>query len=138
MDKEFIIEFEAEGIDADCMQGIFEDGDILCLADDVKEQLISMYGDKLKWFVISKNSVNGTEDIYDSRKKHYDVTIHMCFDPEDLDEEDFMLEADNLEDAKECIKNDDNFKNYNYYVIEGIDNDDYYNSSEEPDFIDRC
>lgn len=134
MEKEFVIEFEAEGIDANCMQGVFEDGDIECLAEDVKKQLTSMYGDNVKWFVIE----DGGEDIYDSRKKHYDVDIHMRYDPDDANEECFMLEAEDLDEAKEVVNNHEKIDIINYFVIEGIDNDDYYNSSEEPDFVDYC
>lgn len=65
MEKEYIIEFEAEGTDNNCIQGIFDDKTVI---DEVKDQLKSMYGDRLNWYVISENSVNGVEEIFDSRK----------------------------------------------------------------------
>lgn len=35
---------------------------------------------------------------------HYDVTIHMRYDPDDLNVDEFELEAENIEAAKQWIK----------------------------------
>lgn len=63
MDKNFIIEFEAIGCNDDTLQGDFNEETVIA---EVEEFLKSRYGDRLKWYVISENSVNGVEEIYNS------------------------------------------------------------------------
>lgn len=65
MEKEYVIDFEAIGCTDDTLQGVFNEKNVI---KEVEEFLKSRYGDRLKWFVISENSVNGVEEIYDSRK----------------------------------------------------------------------
>lgn len=66
MKKEYIVEFEAIGCNDDTLQGNFNEKTVI---KEVKDFLEARYGDRLKWFVISENSVNGVEQIYDSRNK---------------------------------------------------------------------
>jgi len=71
--------------------------------------------------------------------KKYDVTVHFKYDPEDEHSEDFELETDDMDSAKQFIKERDDFDSINYFVIETQEDEkeyDYYNSSEEPDFVD--
>lgn len=63
MEKEYIIEFSAEGTEDNCIQGIFNEKTVI---KEVEDFLKSRYGDRLKWFAISENSVNGVEEIYNS------------------------------------------------------------------------
>ena len=51
MEKKFIIEFEAEGCDNNCMQSVF---DTKTVKEEVKSILESMYGDSLKYYKIRK------------------------------------------------------------------------------------
>jgi hypothetical protein len=64
MEKEYIIEFQAIGCNDDTLQGVFNEKTVI---KEVEEFLKERYGDRLKWFVISEDSVNGVEEIYDSR-----------------------------------------------------------------------
>lgn len=66
MEKEYIIDFKADGYNDNCMQGIFNKKTVI---KEVEELLKSRYGDSLKWFVISENSTNGVEEIYNSNNK---------------------------------------------------------------------
>lgn len=71
--------------------------------------------------------------------KKYDVTVHFKYDPEDEREEDFELETDDMGSAKQFIKERDDFDSINYFIIETQEDEkeyEYYNSSEEPDFVD--
>jgi len=71
--------------------------------------------------------------------KKYDVTVHFKYDPEDDRSEDFELETDDMNSAKQFIKERDDFDSINYFVIETQEDEkeyEYYNSSEEPDFVD--
>lgn len=71
--------------------------------------------------------------------KKYDVTVHFKYDPEDEREEDFELETDDMYSAKQFIKERDDFDSINYFIIETQEDEkeyEYYNSSEEPDFVD--
>lgn len=71
--------------------------------------------------------------------KHYDVTIHMRYDPDDLNEDCFELEAEDLESAKQWIKENKQIGIINYFVLDGIEPDaGYYCSADEPDFVDYC
>ena len=73
--------------------------------------------------------------------KKYDVTVHFKYDPEDEREEDFELETDDMDSAKRFIKERDDFDSINYFIIETQEDEkeyEYYNSSEEPDFVDYC
>ena len=65
MEKEYIVNFEVEYCEDNCMQGIFNEETVI---DEVRDFLEARYGSRLKWFVISENSVNGVEEIYNSRK----------------------------------------------------------------------
>lgn len=64
MEKEYIVEFEAEGCNGDTLQCIFNEKTVI---KEVEEFLKSRYGDRLKWFVISENTVQGLDEVYDSR-----------------------------------------------------------------------
>jgi len=66
MEKEYIIDFEVEYCDDNCIQGIFNEKTVI---EEVKDFLKSRYGDRLKWFVISEDSINGVEEIYNSNNK---------------------------------------------------------------------
>lgn len=71
--------------------------------------------------------------------KKYDVTVHFKYDPEDERSEDFELETDDMVSAKQFIKERDDFDSINYFIIETQEDEkeyEYYNSSEEPDFVD--
>lgn len=71
--------------------------------------------------------------------KKYDVTVHFKYDIEDERSEDFELETDDMDSAKQFIKERDDFNSINYFVIETQEDEkeyEYYNSSEEPDFVD--
>ena len=68
----------------------------------------------------------------------YNLTVHYQYDPEDLEGYDEEIEVSNLEEAKNYVKNLDDFNKINYYVIESEDGDEYYNSSEEEGWVDRC
>jgi len=73
--------------------------------------------------------------------KKYDVTVHFKYDPEDDRSEDFELETDGMNSTKQFIKERDDFDSINYFVIETQEDEkeyEYYNSSEEPDFVDCC
>lgn len=63
MEKEYVIEFEAEGCTDDTLQGIFNEKTVI---KEVEEFLKSRYGDRLKWFVINENE-NGLKEIYNSK-----------------------------------------------------------------------
>jgi hypothetical protein len=65
MKKEYVIDFEAIGCTDDTLQGVFNEKTVI---KEVEEFLKSRYGDRLKWFAISEDSVNGVEEIYNSRK----------------------------------------------------------------------
>lgn len=65
MNKNFIVEFEAIGCNDDTLQGVFNEETVVT---EVEEFLKSRYGDRLNWYVISENSVNGVEEIFDSRR----------------------------------------------------------------------
>lgn len=67
MEKEYVIDFEAIGCTDDTLQGVFNEKTVI---KEVEEFLKERYGDRLKWFVISENSVNGLEEIYDSRNRN--------------------------------------------------------------------
>ena len=68
--------------------------------------------------------------------KYYDITIHFKYDIDDERSEDFEFEGDDMDSAKQFIKERDDFDDINYYVIEEQGGYEYYNSSEEPDFVD--
>ena len=68
----------------------------------------------------------------------YNLTVHYQYDPDDAEGYDEQIEATNIEEAKDYVKNLDDFNRINYYVLESEDGDDYYNSSEEEGWIDRC
>ena len=73
--------------------------------------------------------------------KHYDITIHFKYDLDDEHSEDFELETDDMNSAKQFIKERDDFDSINYFIIETQEDEkeyEYYNSSEEPDFVDHC
>lgn len=73
--------------------------------------------------------------------KKYDVTVHFKYDIEDEREEDFELETDDMDYAKQFIKERDDFDSINYFIIETQEDEkeyEYYNSSDEPDFVDYC
>lgn len=66
MEKEYVIDFEAIGCNDDTLQGVFNEKTVI---KEVEEFLKERYGDRLKWFAISENSVNGLEEIYNSNNK---------------------------------------------------------------------
>ena len=68
----------------------------------------------------------------------YNLTVHYAYDPEDERGYDDEIEAADIEAAKEYVKNLSEFDDINYYVLESEDGEQYYNSSDEPDFEDRC
>lgn len=61
--------------------------------------------------------------------KYYDVDIYFKHDPEEKRHEVFGLEAENLEDAKEFVKERDDFDIIDYYTIEEQNGNELYNSS---------
>lgn len=65
MEKEYTVDFEAIGCADDTLQGVFNEKTVI---KEVKEFLKSRYGDRIKWFVISENTVQGLDEIYDSHK----------------------------------------------------------------------
>ena len=65
MDKFYTIDFEVEYCEDNCMEGIFNEKTVI---KEVEEFLKSRYSDRLKWFVISENTVQGIDEVYDSRK----------------------------------------------------------------------
>lgn len=68
---------------------------------------------------------------------HYDVVIHMRYDPDDLNVDEFELEAENIEAAKQWIKENKKIGIINYYVIDSAEEGSgYYCSADEPDFVD--
>lgn len=135
MEKEYVINYVATGVHNNCMQGVFDDKNVV---EEVRELLESRYGDRLEWFVIDEDTDTGFDTIYDSRDRHYNITIHFKHDPDDELSEEFKLKATDLDLAKDFVKERDDFERINYYVIEEDGTgDDYYNSSEEPDFVDQ-
>jgi len=66
MEKEYIVDFEAIGCTDDTLQGVFNEKTVI---KEVKDFLEARYGDRLKWFVISEDRINGLEEIYNSRNK---------------------------------------------------------------------
>lgn len=68
----------------------------------------------------------------------YSLTVHYQHDPEDLEGYDDEIEASSLEEVKEYVKNLYDFNRINYYVIESEDGSEYYNSSQEEGWVDRC
>lgn len=66
----------------------------------------------------------------------YKLTVHYHNDPEDERGYDDEIEADNIEAAKEQVKQIEDFKTFNYYVLESEDCEEYYNSSEEDGWED--
>ena len=132
MEKEYVINYVATGVHNNCMQGIFDDKNVV---EEVKELLESRYGDRLEWFIIDET---GFGTIFDSRDKYYNISIHFKHDPDDYYSEELGLYATDLDLAKDFVKERDDFERINYYVIEEDGTgDDYYDSSEEPDFVDQ-
>ena len=68
----------------------------------------------------------------------YNYTIHYAYDPLDNEGYDDEMEADNIQEVISFIKNLEDYDRFNYYVIESEDGEEYYNTSEEPGFEDRC
>lgn len=68
----------------------------------------------------------------------YNLTVHYQYDPDDLEGYDDNIEASSLETAKDYVKNLNDFDRINYYVLESEDGNEYYNSSEEEGWVDRC
>ena len=62
MNKNFIIEFEVEYCEDNCMQGNFNEKTVI---KEVEEFLKDRYGNRLNWFVIKDSG----KIIYDSLKK---------------------------------------------------------------------
>ena len=132
MEKEYVINYVATGVHNNCMQGVFDDKNVV---EEVRELLESRYGDRLEWFIIDET---GFGTIFDSRDKYYNISIHFKHDPDDYYSEELGLYATDLDLAKDFVKERDDFERINYYVIEEDGTgDDYYNSSEEPDFVDQ-
>lgn len=132
MEKEYVINYVATGVHNNCMQGIFDDKNVV---EEVRELLESRYGDRLEWFIIDET---GFGTIFDSRDKYYNISIHFKHDPDDYYSEELGLYATDLDLAKDFVKERDDFERINYYVIEEDGTgDDYYNSSEEQDFVDQ-
>lgn len=67
----------------------------------------------------------------------YNYTIHYAYDPDDNEGYEDEMKADNINDVISFIKGLDDYDRFNYYVIESEDGGEYYNSSEEPGFVDR-
>lgn len=66
----------------------------------------------------------------------YNLTVHYHNDPDDNLGYDDEIEAENIEAAKEQVKQIEDFKTFNYYVLESEDGEEYYNSSEEEGWED--
>lgn len=62
MNKNFIVEFEVEYCEDNCMEGTFNEKTVI---KEVEEFLKDRYGERLKWFVIEDED---EKIIYDSRK----------------------------------------------------------------------
>lgn len=61
--------------------------------------------------------------------KYYDLTIYYIGDPDDALGYDTIIEAEDLEAAKQCVKNMDNYAEFSNYVISGFG--EYYSYEEE-------
>ena len=71
-------------------------------------------------------------------KTEEDVKEYLLENFNDYYCEELGLYATDLDLAKEFVQERDDFERINYYVIEEDGTgDDYYNSSEEPDFVDQ-
>ena len=135
MEKEYVINYVATGVHNNCMQGIFDDKNVV---EEARELLESRYGDRLEWFVVQEDTDTGFDTIFDSRDKYYNISIHFKHDPDDYYSEELGLYTTDLDLAKEFVQERDDFERINYYVIEEDGTgDDYYDSSEEPDFVDQ-
>ena len=66
----------------------------------------------------------------------YNLTVHYHNDPDDEQGYDDEIEAENIEAAKEKVKQIEDFQTFNYYVLESEDGNEYYNSSEEEGWED--
>jgi hypothetical protein len=66
----------------------------------------------------------------------YNLTVHYHNDPNDEQGYDDEIEAKNINEAKEQVKQIEDFKTFNYYVLESEDGEEYYNSSEEDGWED--
>lgn len=66
----------------------------------------------------------------------YNLTVHYKYDPDDEQGYDDEIEAADIETAKEQVRQIEDFEDFNYFVLESEDGNEYYNSSEEPDFVD--
>lgn len=66
----------------------------------------------------------------------YNLTVHYKYDIDDERGYDDEIEADDIEAAKEQVKQIEDYDEFNYFVLESENGDEYYNSSEEPDFVD--
>lgn len=64
----------------------------------------------------------------------YNITIHYHNDPDDNKGIDDILSGDNIEVIKKQIMDRQDFNDIYYYVIESEDGEEYFNSSEEPDW----
>lgn len=66
----------------------------------------------------------------------YNLTVHYKYDSDDEQGYDDEIEAPDIESAKGLVRQIEDFDDFNYFVLESENGDEYYNSSEEPDFID--
>jgi hypothetical protein len=66
----------------------------------------------------------------------YNLTVHYHYDPDDEQGYDDEIEAENIDAAIEKVKQIEDFNDFNYYVLESEDGNEYYNSSEEEGFED--
>lgn len=66
----------------------------------------------------------------------YKLTVHYHYDPDDEQGYDDEIEAENIDAAIEKVKQIEDFNDFNYYVLESEDGNEYYNSSEEEGFED--
>jgi len=66
----------------------------------------------------------------------YNLTVHYKYDPEDERGYDDEIEAENIEAAKEQVKQIEDYDEFNYFVLESENGDEYYNSSEEDGWED--
>ena len=76
----------------------------------------------------------------------YNISVHFICDPDDVYEYNDEFEGDNIEQARQYVlntyrENYDGTSQYcdiDYYTVESEDGEEYYNSSDEPNWEDRC
>ena len=62
--------------------------------------------------------------------KIYNLSTHFVNNPEDTMGYDTEIEAESIEEAVEQVKALEDFKLFEYFVLESEDGEEYYNSSE--------